>query len=190
MGLSLLLPSRKAMGLPQWFREQPFPDSTSLRKPIPGREPRAGSALPAPRSRSMGMVHLHMGEPSQLHPMQMKTLTATLAHSRTEIQGLDPPTPQSIFLPCTGKPLHPFTLPFTRNPFPSTLLPPYAQGETPSSPILICMRDTPLPSPLFHPQTHSLEDESQLLPLPGSQSPTPPEPAAPTPSHHPGGVVG
>lgn len=68
LGLSLLLPSRKAMGLPQWFRERPFPDSTSLRKLIPGREPRAGSALPAPSSASMGRVHLHMGEPLSAQP--------------------------------------------------------------------------------------------------------------------------
>lgn len=97
MGLLRLLPSRKAMGLPQRFREQPFPAGTSPRKPIPGREPRAGSALPAASSVSTGRVHLHVGEP----PCKGETLTALLPQGRGVKQGF--PLPHSIRETCHGR---------------------------------------------------------------------------------------
>lgn len=91
-GLSLLLPSRKAMGLPQRFREQPFPASTSPRKPIPGREPRAGSTLPAASSMSMRRVHLWGGEPLSAPP-HAKGRPSQLPHPKAEERTRDLPLP-------------------------------------------------------------------------------------------------
>lgn len=83
---------------------------------------------------------------------------------------------KSIFLPCLSIDLlsqlvfiHP---------------PPTPQVGTSGSPLLLCTGDTMWSYPFSHPQLHRQGGGHPTLPLPGPQSPTPPEPAAPTHSHH------
>lgn len=97
-----LLPSRKAVGLPQQFRERPFPAGTSPRKPIPGREPRAIAALPVPSSSTV------RGRNPQLHPTKRGYPHSCPLHHR-EGRSCNPYL--SIFLPSTGQllpPIHSF----------------------------------------------------------------------------------
>lgn len=136
MGLSPLLPSRKAMGLPQRFRERPFPAGTSPRKTIPGREPRASTVLPGASTVGTGKECPRVGEPPQLHPMKRGDPCSCSRPQAQEEGGEAGNHPPSIFLPFTGKSLQPSTPPVYRESLsihpPTTL----CRGETPSSPTL------------------------------------------------------
>lgn len=131
MGLSPLLPSRKAVGLPQRFRERPFPAGTSPRKTIPGREPRASTVLPGASPVGTGRECPRLGEPPQLHPMQRGDPCSCSRPQTREGGGGRKlgPTPHPAFLPFTGKSLQPSTPLFIGNPFPSILPQPCAEGR-------------------------------------------------------------
>lgn len=85
------LPGRQWV-LPQWFREQPFPAGTSPRKPIPGKEPRAGSAFPAALSAQVPSCG-----GTSLSSTPCKGRPSLLTYPRAEGRTRDF---QSIFLPC------------------------------------------------------------------------------------------